>query len=138
MKFYQSVFGKRPKGLNAINMFLATGKFVGAIMAAVMLFIAYINQVIITTPTIRMNNTIRRHFASYYSLQRGFRAIWHDLSIDFPLSLENAKDGCFTCCASATFTSAPFGTEVRLINFNYAMERSLSFTEFSNSYRNQI
>jgi len=56
MKYYQSVFSKGPKGLDVINTFFPTGKFIITVMDSVMLFIAYINQAIIATPTIRMKD----------------------------------------------------------------------------------
>jgi len=112
MKFYQPVFGKGPKGLNAVNVLLATGKFIRTMVDSVMLFIANINQAIIATPPIRMDDTLRTHLAPYYRLQRGFGAIWYDLGINFSSALKNAKDRRFTCCPTATFTPDPFGAKI--------------------------
>ena len=83
VKFCYPSFGKSPKGLNTVNMFLSTCKFISSMMDSVMLLVANINQAIITSPTIRVNHTIRRHFAADNSLQRCLSTIWNYFSIDF-------------------------------------------------------
>ena len=63
----------------------------------ILLFIIYINETIITTPIVRMNDTIRVNFSVY-----------------FATSLENIEHDRFSTCTTFLF---PFNTPSAKIRF---------------------
>ncbi len=67
------------------------GKLIGSVVDSTMLCISQINQGIIASPGIRMDYAVRGNSATRSRLQRGFRAIRNDLSVDFASSLQDAK-----------------------------------------------
>ena len=76
------------------------GKFVVSVVDPEMLLIAYINQAVIATSSIGMDDTFDADSTSDDRLKPGTEAIRDDLGIDF-LALEDAKDNGFTDCATA-------------------------------------
>ena len=138
MKFYQSIFSKRPKGLDPVDMAFASGKFISTMMYSIVLLITQIHQAVVTSPLIRMDNTFRRDSTPYYSLQRCFGAIWYYLGIYFSLSLKDTKDWRFSSSSTAASASNSFGSEVRFVDFDFAFKRCFGFAKFSNSFANQF
>ena len=58
-QFTQSQFGVSPKGLNTINVRLVISKFITAMFDPKMFRIADIDQSMVPTPAVRMNDTIQ-------------------------------------------------------------------------------
>ena len=61
-----------------------------------MLIKTHINQAVITVPPIRMNDSGRLTVSSDNALQRGFRAIWHNLGVNFTLPFQQSEYNCFS------------------------------------------
>ena len=126
-------FRVAPKAFYAIDMATLIGKFIVPVVDPEMLLIAYINQAVIATPAIGMNDAFDADSASDNRLKRGTAAIRHDLCIDLALALEDAKDNGFTARAT---TSESFDTarpEVAFINFDFSENWGLSLAVLSDS-----
>ena len=89
-------------------MTLATGKLIIAMVYPKMLIKANIHQTIITAPAVRMNHCADLNMTPYNALQRGFRAIWHNLCIDFACSLQYPKHNGFAVSAASALLSNGF------------------------------
>ena len=83
----QSSFGKAPERLNAVDMRIAPGKLIVAVVNAVMFIKANIDQAIVAAPAIRVNHTGNVYFSSDDGLQDGFRSIGNNLSVDIIAAL---------------------------------------------------
>ena len=115
MKFHQPSFSVRPKRLNTINMVSSSGKLIVLMMNSIMLPVADINQAIIPSPPIRINNTFRRDFPPNNLLQRSFSAIRNYFRINFSFSLKNAENDGFVTGSSTSFSFNSPGAEVRFV-----------------------
>jgi len=83
----------------------ATGKLVVTMMNPEVLIKTDIDQSVIAAPPIRMNDSIWCSMPTDNGLQCGFRAIWNNLRIYLPLTLQNTKNNRFAISASTSFTS---------------------------------
>jgi len=129
----QSGFCIAPEALDSVNMTFAINKFILPVVDSKMLFVTKINQAVIASPAIRMNNTFQTHSSAYNLLQRGSTAIRDDLSIDFSVSSEDTKNDSFTESSTASFAFNAASPEKAFINFNLTRKRRLLATKLSDS-----
>lgn len=125
IEFGQSALGKAPERLNAVDMIRAFDEFIVAVIDSEMLIKANINQAVITTPAISMDDTVRINFTSNNGLQRGFGGIRHDFCVDLIATFEQAKDDCFASRSPAPFTPHTASAKVGLIGFKLARKRRM-------------
>ena len=79
MGFHESSFWITPEGLNAVNMPLAIGKLVIAMVETIMLFVSQSNESTVTAPSIGVNNALRLHLAADNGLRGLSGAVGKDL-----------------------------------------------------------
>lgn len=72
----QASFGKAPKGFNTVDMAAASDELIIAMVDSKVLVKANIDQTIVATPAIGVDDTQRISFASDNRLQRTLRSIW--------------------------------------------------------------
>jgi hypothetical protein len=84
-----------------------------------MLLVAQINQAIIPSPSIGMNNTFWLYTPPDNGLERLSGTIRDDFSINLPIAFENAKDNRLAQCTSSSFTLNTTSTKITFINFNF-------------------
>ena len=99
-----------------------------------MFSITHINKSIVTTPPIRINDTIEGDSSPDNRLQRGFGAVWNDFRINFSVVFEDAENNGFTGSPSALFSFNPPGTEKAFIDFDFSRKRRLRFAKFSDAF----
>ena len=112
-------FGITPKTFNTVNMRLPLNKLIASMVDAKMLLIAQIDQPIITSPSIGMNDTFKLNTPPDNGLKRLSGAIGDDFSIDLPLSFENTKDNRLAQCTPPSSAFYATSAEIALINFNF-------------------
>ena len=101
MKLSQPMFGIAPERLDAIDVSAALDEFVVAVIDPKVLLQTPINQPIVASPAIGVDDAIGIHFAADDGLQCSFGSIRDDFDIDRnPLSPEQAKDDGFAACAT--------------------------------------
>ena len=130
----QPGFGIAPEALDPVDMTLAMNKFILSMVDAKMLFITKVNEPIISSPAIRMDDTFNAHSTSDNRLQRGSSAIGNDFGINFSVSPEDPKDDCFAKSSTATLAFDSTSAEVTFINFNLARKRRLLLTKLGNPF----
>ena len=126
-------FRVAPKAFYAIDMAALIGKLIVSVVDPEMLLVPDINQAVIATPSIGMDDAFDADSTSDNRLKRGAATIRHDLGINLALALENAKDNGFTARAT---TSESFGTarsEVAFVNFDFSENWSLSLAKLDDS-----
>ena len=110
--------GITPKTFNTIDMRPFLNKFIISMVDAKMFLVTQIDQPIIPSPSIRMDDTFKLYTSSDDGLKRLSGAIGDDFSIDLPISLENTKDYRLPQGPSPTSASYATSAEITLINFN--------------------
>lgn len=115
----ESCFGIAPKTFNVINVRLLLNKLIASMVDAKMFLVSQINQAIIPSPSIRMNDTFQLYAPPDDGLKRLSGTIGDDLSINLPITFENAKDNCLARCTSSSFTLNTTSAKVTFINFNF-------------------
>jgi len=137
VELHEPPFRIGPEGFNTIDMALAIGKLIGSMVDTIMLFVAQINQAIVTTPRVGVNDTFKLYSTSDNALQRLFCTVGDDFRIDHALSLKDAEDRGFVIGAAASFSLDPLGSEVGFVNFNFSPERRRLFTELGDPCPNK-
>jgi hypothetical protein len=134
MKFFKTSFRKGPKGFDTINMICTIYKFIYPMFNPIVLFITHINEAIVPSPIIGMNDTIRVYFASNNALKCLCGTIRNDFCVHFSTSLENSENRSLSTSATTPFSFYPSGSEVRFIDFNNSGKRRGFITKINNSF----
>jgi hypothetical protein len=122
----QATLGKAPKGFNTVDMAAASNKLIVAMIDPKVFIKANINQPIVTSPAIGVDNAQRISFASDNRLQRALRSIWNNLGVNLITAFKQTKDNRFTASTTTSFTTHSAGAKVRLISLQFATQgRSL-------------
>ncbi len=136
LKLLQPMFSKAPKTFYAVDMVRAACKFVLSMIDPVMLRVADIHQAVVATPAITMDNCLRSNATANNGLKCRFRAIRHDLRIDFAITLQNSKDRRLAAGSATALTSDTSRAEVAFINFDLARKWRCALTFLSNALTN--
>jgi hypothetical protein len=126
-----SLLGISPEALDAVDMATFVGELVLSMVNAEMLLIPQVNKTIVASPPIRMDDAFQAYATSNDSLQSRTAAIGHDLGVHSALALEDAENNCFAACAATSEIFHSPWTEIALVDFNFAENRSLLLAELS-------
>ena len=119
----QATLSKAPKGFNTVDMTITPNEFIVAMIDPKVLVKANVDQTIIATPAIGVDDAQRISFASDNRLQRTLRSIWNNLCVNLITTFKQTKDNGFTTSATATFTAHAPWAKVRLIGLQFAAQR---------------
>lgn len=98
-------------------------EFIVSMTNTIMLFVSHINKVVVSTPVVRVDDTVRIDFPADYCPEGFPGTVGYDLGIDFATALEDDKDRCFTRCTPSTFSFYASGSEIGFVNLNLSGER---------------
>ena len=126
-------FRVAPKAFYAIDMATLIGKLIVSVVAPEMLLVPDINQAVIATPSIGMDDAFDADSTSNNRLKRGAATSRHDLGINLALALENAKDNGFTARATTSESFDTARSEGAFVNFDFSENWSLSLAVLSDS-----
>jgi hypothetical protein len=129
----QPVFGETPKGLNSIDVVAAVSEFIFTVTNSEMLRVSYVDQAVITHPTVSVNDRIEADLAADNSLQGSLFGVWNDLSPHSITTLEDSKYDGLAACAATPFPSYSMGPEIRLVDFDSTVQERFSVTQFGHS-----
>src|SRR5688572_32213544 len=101
-----------------------------------MLRITDINQSVIATPHIRMNNRFDADSPANNGLQRLSSAIRNNFGINFTVTFENTEDDCFAGCSATTLATNVACPKIGFVNFDLARKRRLTLTILSKAQTN--
>ena len=134
----QSGFGDTPEAFDTVDVIVAFGKLIVAMVDAEMLVIAYIDETIVAFETIGVDHAVTGHFASDNRLQRGFGAVWNDLGIDSTMPFNETKYDRFSIRTSATFTFDSTCPEEGFVHFDLAGHGGFEFAMLGNARANRF
>ena len=116
-EFGHPEFSKTPEAFNAIDVVLATDKFVLMVMHPVVL-IAAGHEAIVSLPAVSVDVAVGEHMASDYWHQLSFGAVFDHAHKNSLSSLVEPDHRRFPSRTSTSFSPDPFRPEIGLINFN--------------------
>ena len=132
-KFGKPGLGIAPEAFDSIDMTFTMDKFILPVVDSKVFFIAKVNEAIVPSPAIRMNNAFEIYTTSNSRLQRGSPAIGNNFGEDFPVAFKDTENNCFAESSTATFSLNASGAKVAFINFNLSRKRRFPLTIFGNS-----
>jgi len=132
----ESCFGIPPKALDSIDMTFIMNKLILSMVDFEMFFISEINEPIVTSPAVRMYNTLEVHTTPDHRLQCGSPTVRNNLSEDTAIALEDTENNCFTESSTASFALNTTSAKETFIDFNLSRKRRSTLTEPSNFFSN--
>ncbi len=128
------MFSITPERLDAIDMLRAARKLFAAVNNSEVLGIANINESVIATPAVTMDNGFRRDPTANNGLQSCLFAVRDDLRIDLAITLQDTKNNRLATRSATALTTHTTSTKVRLANFYFTdRERRRTFAIFGNA-----
>jgi hypothetical protein len=116
----ESSFCITPKAFDSVDMRFTLNELISAMLNPKMFFVSQVNQAVVATPVIGMDNAIRTHTASDNCLKGLASTVRNNFRVDFTIALENAKYNGFTTRPAASSAFEAAGTEIGLVNLNFA------------------
>ena len=114
----QSEFNKSPKRFNPVNVGVSLGKLIAVVIDTVMLLIAQIHETVVSALPVRIKDAVKSNSPLNHRMQNGSRDVAHNLSIDFPIALEQPEDRHFLECTPTSLPWNSFASKVGLIHFH--------------------
>ena len=112
-------------------MVRSVGKLVIAMIHTEMFCETDIDQAVVATPFVRVDDNLETDFPAYNGLQRAFLAVWNDLGIDPSVPFENTKDDGLATGPAAAFSADPPSPKIRLVDLDLTSpDRCVSSTFF--------
>jgi len=121
----EPALGAAPERLDAVDVVLALGELVVAVVDPEVPVKADVNQAIVTSPAVRMDDGANVHLAPDHRLQRGFGAVWDDFGVDLALALEDAENDRLAARTAPALAPDPVRAEVGLVNFDRPGQRRI-------------
>ena len=129
-------FCKPPESLDTINMGATPDEFVLPVIDPEVPAVADIDQAIVSTPAIRVDDTVERDTSPDNALQRGFTAVRDDFCVNRAIAFEDPEDGCFAERPAPSLALDAPGAEVGFVDFDLTGKRRLGLAIFCNSDAN--
>jgi len=133
MELHQTPFRERPEGLDAVDMGPATSKFVLTVLHPEVLLVAQIDQAVVPSPSVGVNDAVEADSSPDNGLQRGFSAVGHDLGVDHSISLEDSKNRCLASGSAAPFALDTLAAEIGFIDFDFSGKGRFVFAKLGDS-----
>lgn len=134
----QSGFRDTPEAFDAVDVVVALGKLIIAMVDAEMLVIAHIDETVVAFEAIGVDHAVQGDFASDNRLQRRFGAVWNDLGINSTMPFNETKHDGFSIGTSTTFTFDPACTKEGFVHFDLAGHGGFEFAMLGNTLANRF
>ena len=138
----QAAFGEAPEAFDSVDVVRSADELVLSVADPEVLVEAEINQSVVASPAIGMEDGFEPNSAADDRLQSGFGRVRHDLGIDLVPSFEQTEDDGLAAGSSSSFAAHTARAEVRLVGFDFALERRAALTGFGHpaphSQKNRI
>ena len=133
--FREPRLGSTPEAFNAVDMDSPPldRENIVAVIDPVVFAVAKVDEAVVASPAIGVDDAAAVHLPSDNGLQRAFFGVGNNFGVHFPIALEDAKDDSLRPCATSTLPLDALRPEVRLIHFNDTTEPSFLFTSLCDS-----
>lgn len=119
----QPPFGVVPEALNAIHVAAVAGELAAVVVHPHAPGVADVDQAIVPSPAVGMNDAVEAHPAPDRPQQRGFSAVRHDLGVNPSVAFEQSEDDRFAAGTASLFASDATRAEVTFIDLDFTGER---------------
>lgn len=126
----QSAFGETPERFDSVDVIGTPGKFILTMVDPKMPVESQVDQAIIPSPSVGVNETFRIGFAPNDCLENALARIGNDFRVDPITAFQKSEDDRFTTGASAQFAPDPVRSEGGLVRFLGSGLGRLSFAGF--------
>ena len=130
----QTGLGKAPEALDAIDMGFTSNELILPVIDTQVLAVADVNQAIVATPAIGVDDAVQGDPTADNALQRSLSAVRDDFCVDAAVAFENAEDGRFAKGPATSLALDAVGAEVGFIHLDLAGEWRLGLAIFSNTF----
>lgn len=130
VELLQPAFGETPKALYSVYVVRAVSKLIPAVIDAKMLRITDIDQPVVPTPFVRVDDRIGVYSAPYNGLKGAFLAVRDDLRVNAPVPLEDPEDYRLARSSASALAPDTACPEIALVDFDHATERRSPFAFF--------
>ena len=96
--------------------------------------VSQIDEPVITSPTIGMNDAFKVYTSTYDALESGSGAVRNDFRIDVIIAFEQAENNGFSACSTASDAPDPASAEVAFINLDFPFDGRLRLAITGNSF----
>lgn len=96
--------------------------------------VSQIDEPVITSPTIGMNDAFKVYTSTYDALESGSGAIRNDFRIDVIIAFEQAENNGFSACSTASDAPDPASAGVAFINLDFPFDGRLRLAITGNSF----
>jgi len=121
----QSRFGITPEAFDAVDMVRAVGpggELISDVIHPQVLFISQVDQPVVSTPAVGVDDAVEGDFAPNSPLQHGLGAIRNQFGVDLAIAFEDSKDRRLPAGASTRFAFDAARAEVTFIHLDGAAE----------------
>ena len=127
VEFGQSAFGETPERFDAVDVIRTPGEFILTVMDPKMFIESHVDQAIIPSPSVRVNQALRIGFATDHRLENRLARIGDDFRVHPIAALQKPEDDRFSTGATASLSPDPVGTEIGLVIFQGSDQGRLPF-----------
>lgn len=120
VELLQPSLSEAPEAFDAVSMGRASDELIYAMIDSEVLNRADINQAIIATPPITVDDSFGSCSTANNGLQRGFFAVRDDLRVDAAVAFEDPEDNSLARGSSPALATHAASAEVRFIDFHFA------------------
>ena len=136
IEFHQTPLGIAPEAFNPVDVGIAPGKLIFAVVDPKVFVKADINQTVIAAPAVSVNHAGQIGFAPDDGLQDSLGGIGNNLCINAAAPLKQAKHHSLAACTPAAQAAYAAWAKVRLIGFQLTAQRRDLSTELSQTVAN--
>ena len=105
-----------------------------AVLHPEMLLIPQINQTVVPTPPVGVDDAFQGDASPDYALESRLRAIRDDFGVNAIMALEQSENNGFAASAPSSHSFDTAGAEVTFIDFHFAFDRRLRFAKPGDSF----
>ena len=105
-----------------------------AVLYPEMLLIPQINQTVVPTPPVGVDDAFQGDASPDYALESRLRAIRDDFGVNAIMALEQSENNGFAASAPSSDTFDASGAEVTFIDFHFAFDRGLRLAKPGDSF----
>jgi hypothetical protein len=135
VELLEATLGEGPEALDTIDVIRAGSELVRAVVDTKMLQVTDIDETVVASPFVAVNDGLKCHMAFNYGLQSASRDIRDYLGIDEAVAFEDAENDRLATCPAASFPANTPGPKVALVNFDNSAKWGcpLAFFGYSSS-----
>ena len=131
----QASFGEVPEALDAVDVVGSADELVLRVADPEMLVEAEVDQAVVASPAVGMEDGFGSDSAANHSLESGFGGIRHDLGVDLVPSFEQPEDDRLAAGSATSFAAHAARAEVRFVGLDLAQEGRTALTRLSHPPR---